>query len=56
MAKGDAAAEAPAVLTAEEIIDKWFQDTFYNRALDTEFFNYIMTAKDELKERFKGGV
>jgi hypothetical protein len=39
---------------AGEIVNQWFQDNFYNRALSTEFFNFNQAARDNLLERFRG--
>jgi hypothetical protein len=40
---------------AAEIVNRWFQETFYNKALDTEFFNYNQAARDDLLKRFQRG-
>jgi hypothetical protein len=40
---------------AAAIITQWFQETFYNKALDTEFFNYNQAARDDLLKRFQRG-
>ena len=40
---------------AAAIVTQWFQETFYNKALDTEFFNYNQAARDDLLKRFQRG-
>jgi hypothetical protein len=39
---------------AQDIITTWFLENFYNRALNTEYFNFSQTVRDDLLERFKG--
>lgn len=58
-------AEAAAPVTPEEptftaaeatdIVTRWFRETFYNKALDTEFFNFNQAARDDLIKRFQRG-
>ncbi len=50
----DAAPAAVAVREpspAEQLVDVWFQDTFYNLPIDPPLFSRFYAAKEALKER-----
>jgi hypothetical protein len=53
-----AAAQAPAAKSPrDEIIDKWFVDSFHREpvAQDTRILNYVREAVEDLKKRLAKG-
>lgn len=43
----------PADEKTAAIVDKWFNDAFHDRGIQTEFYNIVLAAKEDLKKRLK---
>ncbi len=37
----------------DAIVDRWFNDSFHDRGVQTEFYNLVLAAKEDLKKRLK---
>lgn len=40
----------------DAVVDRWFSETFYDRGIQTETFNMLLAAKEELKKRLNKEV
>jgi hypothetical protein len=48
--------EAPASSKIDQIIDQWFVESFHGTVVsqNTQVFNVVLAAKDDLKKRLAG--
>lgn len=37
----------------DAIVDRWFNDSFHDRGIQTDFYNIVLAAKEDLKKRLK---
>ncbi len=54
--KEEAIKKEAAASKTDEIVDRWFSETFYDRGIQTETFNLLLDAKEGLKKRLNKEV
>jgi len=47
------AADVQVSTPGQQVISKWFNEQICNRAIDTQTYNLIFEAVEDLKQRFK---